>query len=251
MRDELKENRSPFSPHPSALNPSVVRPAVIVMIKEPRAGLVKTRLVPPLSAQEAASLAACFAQDVVNSAKRAAADLIIAYTPASGRATLETFLPGDLLWLEQRGADLGERLEQAAAQAFDLGFGPLILLGADSPTLPHSLIATAIDALSAAGGDDDVALGATEDGGYYLVGLRRSTPGLFQDIAWSTPQAYAQTARNASRLGLRLLELPPWYDVDTFADLLRLRAEIFSDHEARRRAPATCRWLNEGMRDEG
>jgi hypothetical protein len=248
MRDELKKNRSPIIPHPSSLIPSVVRPAVIVMIKEPRAGLVKTRLAPRLSAQEAASLAACFAQDVVNGAKRAAADLIIAYTPASGRAALETFLPGDLLWLEQRGADLGERLERAAAQAFDLGFSPLILLGADSPTLPHTLITTAINALSAA--EVEVALGPTQDGGYYLVGLRRRAPGLFQDIAWSTPQAYAQTARNANRLGLRLLELPPWYDVDTFTDLLRLRAEVFSDREARRRAPATYRWLNEGMRDE-
>ena len=215
------------------------------MIKEPRAGLVKTRLAPPLSAQETASLAACFAQDVVNSAKLAAADLIIAYTPASGRGALERFLPGDLLWLEQRGADLGERLERAAAQAFDLGFGPLILLGADSPTLPHSLINTAINALSAA--EVEVALGPTEDGGYYLVGLRHSTPGLFQNIAWSTSQAYAQTARNASRMGLRLLELPLWYDVDTFADLLRLRAEIFSDQEARHRAPATYRWLKEEM----
>src|ERR1044072_5786372 len=126
------------------------RPAVIVMIKEPRAGSVKTRLMPQLSAQAAARLAACFAQDVVNGAKRVATDLIIAYTPASGRALLETFLPGDLLWLEQQGADLGERLERVAAQAFNLGFGPLILLGADSPTLPPAFINMAINALAAA-----------------------------------------------------------------------------------------------------
>jgi rSAM/selenodomain-associated transferase 1 len=219
------------------------RPAVIVMIKTPCAGFVKTRLTPPLPADDAASLATCFAQDIVNSARRAASELIISYTPFSGRATLETFLPGNLLWLEQRGADLGERLERSAAQAFRLGFSPLIFIGADSPTLPPIFITTAINALSDA--EHEIALGPTEDGGYYLLGLRHAASGLFQNIEWSTPQAYRQTARNARHSGLRLLELPPWYDVDTFADLLRLRAEIFSYEEARQRAPATYRWLQE------
>jgi rSAM/selenodomain-associated transferase 1 len=244
MRDEEKKKSSLFIPHPSSLIP-----ALIVMVKAPLVGLVKTRLMPPLSANEAARLAACFVQDVVNNAKRVASALIIAYAPASGRGALDKLLNrGDLLWLEQRGADLGERLEQASVRAFDLGFSPLVLLGADSPTLPHAFITSATQSLAAA--ESDVALGPTEDGGYYLVGLRRPTRGLFQNIDWSSPQAYAQTARNARQLGLRLLELPPWYDVDTFNDLLRLRAELFSDEEARLRAPATYRWLKEGMRDE-
>ncbi|HJU54207.1 MAG TPA: DUF2064 domain-containing protein, partial [Pyrinomonadaceae bacterium] len=118
---------------------------------------------------------------------------------------------------------------------------PLIFLGADSPTLPPAFIATAIERLAAH--EADMTLGPAEDGGYYLIGLRRPERGLFQDVAWGTPQAYAQTARNAARLRLRLFRLPPWYDVDTPAELLRLRAELSSDPEARRRAPATCQWL--------
>jgi uncharacterized protein len=227
----------------------MLRPVVIVMIKAPRAGLVKTRLTPTLSADDAAALAACFAQDVVNCAKQTASELIIAYAPADGRPALEKFLGDGLFWLEQQGIDLGERLEHAAAQAFNLGFSPVIFIGADSPTLPPDFITTAINALAAEA--FETALGPTEDGGYYLIGLRHPASGLFQNIAWSSPQAYAQTARNAKRLGLRLLELPPWYDVDTFDDLLRLRADLFSHEEARQRAPATYRWLNEGMRDEG
>jgi glycosyltransferase A (GT-A) superfamily protein (DUF2064 family) len=144
-------------------------------------------------------------------------------------------------WLEQRGADLGERLAGVSERAFREGFGPLLLIGADSPTLPPNFLATALEEL--AGGRADVALGATEDGGYYAVALRTHARGLFDSVEWSTPRAYAQTARNAARLNLRLLELPLWYDVDTHADLARLRAELDADENACRRAPATCAWL--------
>ena len=217
------------------------RPVVIVMVKAPRAGLVKTRLAHQLSESEAARLAACFAQDVVLNARRVMADLIIAHAPSDSHPMLESLLPPGLIWIEQQGEDLGERLEAVVAQAAALGFGPLIVIGTDSPTLPNSFIKTACDALTT--GDADVALGPAEDGGYYLVGLRHPFPHLFQNIAWSTPLAYRQTADNAFRLGLRLRELPRWYDVDTFADLLRLRDEIFSDEEARERAQVTYRWL--------
>lgn len=217
------------------------RPAVIVMVKAPRAGFAKTRLVPALSETEAASLAACFAQDLVRGASRVATNLLIAYTPSDGREVLESILPDGLLWFEQQGEDLGARLESAATKAFDMDFAPLIFIGADSPTLPPAYITTAIECLTAE--DADIALGPTEDGGYYLIGLRRRVRGLFQDIVWSTPQAYAQTAHNAAVLGLRLVRLPVWYDVDTPSDLLRLRAELSSDIEARRRAPATYQWL--------
>jgi rSAM/selenodomain-associated transferase 1 len=217
------------------------RPVVIVMVKAPRAGFVKTRLVPELSETDAAALAACFAQDVVRGAGQVADNLLIAYTPSNGREVLEAILPGGVLWFEQQGEDLGARLESVAAHATDLDFAPLIFIGADSPTLPPAFIATAIERLIAK--EADVVLGPTEDGGYYLIGFQRCERGLFQDIAWSTPQAYEQTAQNAARLGLRLLQLPTWYDVDMPSDLLRLRAEPSSDTEARRRAPATYQWL--------
>jgi rSAM/selenodomain-associated transferase 1 len=218
-----------------------MRPAVIVMIKAPRAGFVKTRLTPPLSHADAAALAKCFARDTVNSVSLVTSEVVIAYAPSDGRDMLEASLRNDLVWLEQRGADLGERLEGIAARAFGMGFGPLVFVGADSPTLPPAFIATAIHSLAAAA--SDVALGPTDDGGFYLIGLRQNERALFQNIAWSTAQACAQTASNAARLGLRLLELPAWYDVDTPADLERLRAELSTDEEARLRAPATYQWL--------
>jgi hypothetical protein len=216
-------------------------PAIIVMVKAPRAGATKTRLTPILSEADAASLAACFAQDALANARRAVRDVIVAYTPADGRRILQSLLPHDLLWVEQQGANLGVRLEAAVGRAAALGFSPLIVTGTDSPTLPPSFIETALSSLER--GEVDLVLGPTEDGGYYLVGLRRPIPYIFQNIAWSTPLVYQQTADNAARLGLRLQKLPRWYDVDTPADLLRLRDELYADQESQERAEATYRWL--------
>lgn len=224
-------------------------PAVIVMAKAPRAGEAKTRLAPPLTREAAARLAACLFADTVSTALGVGADVVVAYAPADGRSMLEETarvvldkesLSG-MLWLEQRGVDLGERLDGVAVRAFEEGFAPLLFIGADSPTLPPDFLNAALEGLL--NGRADVALGPTEDGGYYAAGMRAPAPGLFDSIEWSTPRAYAQTARNAARLGLRLLELPPWYDVDTPADLARLRAELDDDEDARRRAPSTYNWL--------
>jgi hypothetical protein len=225
------------------------RPAVIVMAKAPRAGEAKTRLAPPLTAVEAARLAASLFADTVSLALLSGAAVVVAYAPADGRAALEEALrgspperrTGDILWLEQRGGSLGERLDGVVRRASAGGFGPLLLVGADSPTLPPAFLAAALRGL--AGGRADVALGPAEDGGYYAVGVREPAPGLFDSVEWSTPRAYAQTAHNAARLGLRLLELPPWYDVDTPDDLARLRAELSDDEAARLRAPRTYEWL--------
>jgi len=217
-------------------------PVCVVMVKAPCAGAVKTRLVPALTRAQAASLAACFARDTVESVRRVVRETVVAYAPDDARASLEALFKGEgLLWFAQSGEDLGARIESAASYAFARGFGPVVLIGTDSPTLPASFIERAVASLSEGG--SDVALGPTEDGGYYLVGLRQSFVGLFRNVDWSTPRVYRQTAENASREGLRVFELPRWYDVDTHADLLRLRDEMLSDEEARARAPSTREWL--------
>src|SRR3712207_1045004 len=108
----------------------------VVMVKAPRAGEVKTRLVPPLTGEEAASVAASFARDTVESGRRGAGETGVAYAPDEGRAALEAVLEGEgLLWFAQRGEDLGARIESAAAFAFEIGNGPVIIVGADSPTM--------------------------------------------------------------------------------------------------------------------
>lgn len=218
------------------------QPIVVVMIKAPRAGEVKTRIVPPLSSNEAASLAVCFAQDTIANARRAVSNVLVAYTPADARPDLQAILPTDLGWFEQHGTNLGERLDSVCEHVISLGFSPFVILGADSPTLPTRFIREAINVLSS--GAADITLGSTEDGGYYLVGLSKQAPGLFQNIDWSTPSVYQQTASNAGALNLRVHELPRWYDVDIPSDLKRLRDELASE-ESEHRAPRSYRWFIE------
>jgi glycosyltransferase A (GT-A) superfamily protein (DUF2064 family) len=90
--------------------------------------------------------------------------------------------------------------------------------------LPAEYVERAVDLLT----NSDVVIGPAEDGGYYLIGLRQKHPGLFSDIAWSSSRVAAQTLERAATLGLTAARLPPWYDVDTPADLERLRAELVS-----------------------
>src|SRR5437660_9973021 len=98
-----------------------MHPICVVMVKAPRVREVKTRLVPPLSEIDAASLAACFAQDTVINAQRVVRNVLVAYAPADARTDLEAILPSDLLWFEQDGADLGERLDSVAEHVSSLG----------------------------------------------------------------------------------------------------------------------------------
>ena len=210
------------------------------MVKAPVAGSVKTRLVPPLTPQSAAELAAAFVQDAVRNAGQIAG-VLIAYSPIDGKDLLEPLLPDDLHWTAQRGRDLGERMSAAMTDAAALGFSPLVVIGTDSPTLSPTCLAEALQTLQSEAAD--IVLGPTDDGGYYLVGARQPQPGLFDAVAWSTDKALAQTAANAARLSLRCHLLPAWHDVDTGEDLARLRREVAADSAVRERVPATARWL--------
>jgi len=206
--------------------------AIIVMVKAPRPGQVKTRLSPYIQPEEAAALAACFAQDTINSVRKLTETILIAYSPVDGQEELETLLGERLHWTAQRGKDLGERMQNACEDAAALGFGPLVLLGTDSPTFPTYAVRRAFELLE----EFDVVFGPAEDGGYWCVGLRQPLPGLFEGITWSTSTVFAQTLTRAQELDLSCMVVDTWYDVDTPADL----AYLCSDPSFAERAPITA-----------
>ena len=202
---------------------AVGRTVVIIMAKEPAAGRTKTRLCPPLSESDAAQLAEAVLFDTIDLVSRlSGVRLAIAVTPPRAVAAFRHRVPHDALLLPVAGEDIGACLRQATGCVFAEGYARAMAIGSDGPTLPLAYLERAGELL----GRHDVVLGPSEDGGYYLVGLRHPAPGLFEGIAWSTSRVMEQTVDRAAALGLSVALLPPWYDVDTAADLERFRAEL-------------------------
>jgi hypothetical protein len=194
------------------------------MAKAPRAGAVKTRLVPPLTPAEAADLYRCFLLDKIEQVRTVdGAEAIVVYTPADARDVFETLAPG-LTLVPQHGADLGARLVNGFADLLARGHVGVMAIDSDSPTLPTEFLRRGVDLLTR--GETDVVLGPTDDGGYYLIGMRTERAELFANMPWSTAGVLAETLRRARAAGLATTCLPEWFDVDTEADLERLRVSL-------------------------
>jgi hypothetical protein len=198
--------------------------AVAIMAKAPRPGEVKTRLCPPLLAAEAAALYRCFLLDKI-AAVRALHGVrpVLAYTPDEAQAELAVLAP-DFTLVPQRGADLGARLHATLAGLLGAGHPGAIAVDSDTPTLPREFLQRAVDCLARPG--PDVVLGPTEDGGYYLIGVRAAHRALFDDVPWSTRVVLEATLRRAAAAGLEAVRMPTWFDVDTPDDLRRLQTEL-------------------------
>ncbi len=200
------------------------------MAKAPRAGKVKTRLQPPLSAEEAASLNVCFLRDTAENiaavANEGGAQGLICYTPVGDEAAFDGLLPEGFALIAQRGDGFGERLLRAAEDILSCGFGAVCLIDSDSPTLPSSALRTAVSELVRPG--ERVVVGPSDDGGYYLIGMKRAEPHVFERITWSTERVYAETIERAREAGMELVELPKWYDVDDAAMLTVLERELLN-----------------------
>jgi rSAM/selenodomain-associated transferase 1 len=213
--------------------------ALALMAKAPRPGEVKTRLAPALGPDGAADLYRCFLLDLVDRLRAVAgATPVVAYAPADAGALFRRLAPG-LALLPQRGGDLGARLSNLFDDLFAAGHGAALAMGSDLPTLPGAILADAVARVRDPA--VDLVLGPSEDGGYYLVGMRERRPSLFEGVAWSTDRALAETRARADGAGLRTALLPRWFDVDGPADLDRLRASLAGPEGST--APRTRRLL--------
>jgi len=201
------------------------RSAVAIMAKAPQSGQVKTRLCPPLSYREAAELYRCFLLDKiaqVNTVQRAAP--VVSYSPDDSRPLFEDLTPPHFMLIPQHGDDLGARLLFTFDRLFRQGFTQVIVIDSDTLTLPTAYLEQAL--MLIAERVNDVVLGPTEDGGYYLIGLRQSHRELFEQMPWSTSQVFPETRRRSEQYGLTVACTEYWYDVDTPEDLSRLRESL-------------------------
>jgi uncharacterized protein len=241
--------------------------ALAVMTKAPQAGRVKTRLVPPLTPEEAAELNKCFLRDTAAAistaySRRPAGDAskmqfehagashseaataacgIAVYTPVGAESAYNDILPADFSLLPQRGDKFGERLYSAVEDLFNCGFASVCLSDSDSPTVRPESFAEAVELLS--GTEDRVVLGPSDDGGYYLIGVKKPHRDLFEQIDWSTDRVLNQTIRRATEIGLEVKLLPSGYDVDDGASLRRLCNELLADTTSADIAPHTREFL--------
>lgn len=209
--------------------------AIGVMAKAPRSGRSKTRLCPPLTLEQAATLSAAFLRDttsnIVEAARVAPIVAYAAYAPQGTETLLAPHMaPGTRLVLADGNIrapatveGFGRCLLQAVEGMLAHGHAAACVLSSDIPTLPTDLLVQAARLLLAPG--DRAVLGACDDGGYYILGLKQAHARLFADIAWSTDTVAAATRARARELNLDLVELAPWYDVDDAASLTRLSAD--------------------------
>src|SRR5215813_11133833 len=230
-----------------------------VMTKAPEAGRVKTRLVPPLTPEEAAELNKCFLRDTAaaissvcrsrpvggahasHSETATAARGIAVYTPVGAESVYTDILPADFNLLPQRGDKFGERLYSAVEDLFKCGFESVSLIDSDSPTVPAANFAEAVELLGTR--QDRVVLGPSDDGGYYLIGVKKLHRDLFEQIDWSTERVLNQTRQRATEIGLEVKLLPTGYDVDDDARLRRLYDELLGESAADSAAPNTRKFL--------
>ena len=199
---------------------------LVIMAKQPLVGRTKTRLVPFLTAEEATQIYEALLLDTIEMVLQlsSVADLAVAITPPESRAYFEAITPPGTPIHPVVGMDIGACLEQALGWLLAQGYRKALAINSDGPSLPVTVLQQAIIALE----DADLVIGPSEDGGYYLVGMKQLHHEIFESIPWSSAEVLSQTLQRASELGVRLALTQTWYDIDTPADLLRLQAELLS-----------------------
>lgn len=213
----------------SEQSPDSASCGIAVMAKASVTGRAKTRLVPPLTFDEAAALNTAFLKDVGHNIAKAAQHAPIAgymaFGPPGSNAFFEDIFPSSVGLIESWYPEFGDCLFNAIDQVLDRGHVSAVVLNSDSPTLPTSLLVETAEILARPG--DRAVLGPSTDGGYYLLGIKARHRRLFERITWSTEHVAQQTLERAVEIGLDMHVLPAWYDVDDAEALRMLQAELY------------------------
>jgi hypothetical protein len=196
---------------------------LIIFAKEPAKGKVKTRLKTCLSDEGCVNLYKAFLKDTICLAKTVECEnKIIAFdagpkSPQYLKKTAHSFR-----FYKQQGKNLGERMHQAFRFAVQHNATQAVIIGTDSPTLPAHFITQAFRKLCR----NDLVLGPSFDGGYYLIGLKKPCAGLFKGIKWSQSNVLEKTVKNARTLQKKVAFLEKWYDVDRSKNLIYLMHDL-------------------------
>lgn len=190
---------------------------LIMLVRSPDKGSVKTRLAEALDEETVLGLYDRFVRDLLTTLHAGKFNLRISYHPPGAGDKVAAWLGREHRYVSQRGGDLGERLANAFTDTFADGFRRVVIIGSDSPDLPVEILEDALKFLET----DDAVIGPAADGGYYLMGFRseRFLKAVFEGIDWGTERVLARTLDIFAQAGWRVRMLPTWRDIDTVDDL--------------------------------
>ena len=197
--------------------------AVIIFIRSPEKGRVKTRLAKGVGDTAALALYRCFVMDVLDMVRSTPWALRVYYYPENAIHHIRDWLGEDLDLFPQKGTTLGEKMENALADTFTARYERAVLIGSDLPDLPSQILDTAFKALEQC----SAAIGPSHDGGYYLIGFTAKgfTPRIFHGIPWGTDQVFDLTLNRFKDHHVSHCTLPVWRDIDTQKDLAFLNLD--------------------------
>lgn len=199
-----------------------MKKAVIIFTRAPVPGRTKTRLMPFLTAEECAGLHDAMIRDVLEKCRDLDADIVAAFTPESEEERLRAIFGPAAPLMPQKGDTLGKRMENAFAAVFSMGYEAAVLVGTDLPQLDPRAVAEAFAGLERC----DVAICPTPDGGYYLIGMKKPCPEVWQISAYSTGSVFAETTARVRASGATVFAGRPCGDVDMPRDLIELWREM-------------------------
>lgn len=190
---------------------------VLLFIKYPKIGSVKSRLSSQIDKTLVVSLYKCFVKDILDMLKDLNYDILICYYPNEKLRYFKRWIGEKYQYISQNGKDLGERLKNSFIQAFNQGFDKLVVIGSDSPDLPKNIVKSAFLKLE----KFDSVIGPCKDGGYYLLGFTNQgfSSNVFHNIPWSTSDVFVKTKNLLEKESIRTYILPIWQDIDTIEDL--------------------------------
>lgn len=202
--------------------------AVICFTRVPRPGKTKTRLMPRLTGDQCAALHWAFLKDLAAIYQKLDAHLYVAHTPDPDWESLRAVFPA-ARFFPQVGDGLGEKMNHALNTVLAMGYEQVVLTGSDLPLMTAAHLESGFAALKKA----DIALGATGDGGYYLVGVKDTSPFLFANQTYGCGSVFENTAAAARAAEKTVAAALPCDDVDTPEDLRKLRSLSPDSHTAR------------------
>jgi rSAM/selenodomain-associated transferase 1 len=211
---------------------------ILLFLRAPEKGRVKTRLAAGIGDNAALDLYRLFVEDILGMLSRTGYPVVLYGHPAEKLGDISTWLGPNLPCRPQAGGDLGLKMAMAFSEVFSSGFEKVLLIGSDIPDLPSRIIQSAFSALDQEG----AAIGPAEDGGYYLIAFNRSafSASVFDNISWGSEKVLPQTLAAFRENDTLVHRLEIWRDIDTIEDLEALSARYPTDDSA---APRTLAYI--------